>query len=56
MRVHAAVVRSVEESGEPGTTTTLEGATFDADLSLRVPRDAAVGKYHSTVTLTLIAR
>ncbi len=43
-------------TGEPGTTTTLEGATFDADLSLRVPRDAAVGDYHSTVTMTLIAR
>lgn len=43
-------------TGEPGTTTTLDGATFDADLSLRVPRDAAVGDYHSTVTLTLIAR
>ena len=43
-------------TGEPGTTTTLDGATFDADLSLRVPRDAAVGEYHSTVTMTLIAR
>ncbi len=43
-------------SAAPGTTTTLEGATFDADLTLRVPRDAAVGDYRSTVTLTLIAR
>ena len=27
---------------------------FDADLSLRIPKDATVGAYRSTLTLTLI--
>ncbi|WP_278102338.1 phosphate ABC transporter substrate-binding protein PstS [Microbacterium proteolyticum] len=49
-----AVYPMILATGEPGTTTTLVGATFDADLSLRIPRDAAVGRYRSTVTLTLI--
>ena len=43
-------------TGDRGTTTTLAGATLDADLSLLIPRDAAVGDYRSTVTMTLIGR
>lgn len=43
-------------TGDRGTTTTLAGATVDADLSLRVPRDATVGDYRSTLTITLIGR
>ncbi|PTT23164.1 phosphate ABC transporter substrate-binding protein PstS [Microbacterium sp. HMWF026] len=43
-------------TGERGTSTTLAGATFDADLRLRVPGDASAGAYRSMLTLTLIGR
>jgi phosphate transport system substrate-binding protein len=51
-----AVYPMVVAAGEPGTTTTVAGAAFDADLTLRIPRDATVGDYRSTVTLTLTSR
>ncbi|MGC0370029.1 phosphate ABC transporter substrate-binding protein PstS [Microbacterium sp. SLBN-111] len=51
-----AVYPMVLATGEPSTSTTLAGVAFDADLTLRIPRDATVGDYRSTVTLTLIGR
>jgi hypothetical protein len=32
------------------------GALFDADLTFTAPQDAAVGEYHSTLTLTLTSK
>lgn len=52
----SAVYPAVLATGDPGTSTALAGATLDADLSLRVPKDTPVGSYRSTLTLTLIAR
>lgn len=52
----AAVYPAVLATGEPGTSTALAGATLDAALSLRVPKDTPIGSYRSTLTLTLIAR
>jgi hypothetical protein len=42
---------------ESTPVSTLEaGALFDADLTFKAPKDAKVGEYHSTLTLTLTSK
>lgn len=43
-------------SSEAGVSTGVGGAHFDAGLDFTVPKDAPVGIYHSTLTLTLVAK
>ncbi|MBT9606929.1 LamG-like jellyroll fold domain-containing protein [Microbacterium sp.] len=43
-------------SGSPGVSTGVGGALFDAMLDFTAPRNAPVGVYHSTLTLTLVAK
>lgn len=47
---------AVLASADPGISTTVDGAVFDADLTLHVPSGAGTGTYRSTLTLTLVAR
>lgn len=37
-------------------STLAGGALFDADLTFKAPKDAKVGEYHSTLTLTLTSK
>jgi hypothetical protein len=37
-------------------STLEEGALFDADLTFKAPKDAKVGEYHSTLTITLTSK
>jgi hypothetical protein len=37
-------------------STLAAGALFDADLTFKAPKDAAVGEYHSTLTVTLTSK
>ncbi|KXC07415.1 anti-sigma factor [Microbacterium hominis] len=39
-----------------GVSTLTSGALFDADLVFTAPKDAKVGEYHSTLTLTLASK
>lgn len=43
-------------SGAPNSSTTEEGAHFDADLTFKAPIDAKKGVYNSTLTLTLVSK
>ena len=43
-------------SGAAGSGTTEEGARFNADLTFKVPVDAARGTYTSTLTLDLVSK
>ena len=43
-------------TGAAGVSTGVGGARFDASLDFTPPKDAPVGVYHSTLTLTLVAK
>jgi hypothetical protein len=45
---------SIAES--TAVSTLASGALFDADLTFKAPKDAKVGEYHSTLTLTLTSK
>lgn len=52
----SATYPAVLASGDAGTSTTAAGASFDTAITVRAPRGTPSGTYHSTLTLTLIAR